>query len=406
MTSMMTMDDDHLGHSNSCMLTDAVVLDLELMSRVEVCSEEMTAVVEGGAYLRQLDQTIKGLHLGTPVGTFPLTGAGGLILGGGRGWLTRLHGFSVDNLLEMEVVLASGKVVVANDRNDYADLIEGCRGGGGNFGVVTKFKLQLHRLPSKVFGGYKTYLAPTHASMVEVGKRFDHLMQKCPPQTSAAIVFGAPYTVTTMWAHFGEEEYPEDVSVLREASYLGGWMMVENSIREMSYHDEIQEMTRQHNQSGFLYNTLVQLGSITEPLPDSFFEELVTFTKQSKHRSLGRTEVALFIVGRDYDAEIPSDRTSIDQTSRNCRYFAIVDSYWHGSHGELGKQAASVWARECSSILSRYSASRTMHAPHAGEEEKMPSLENDELLQRLRSIKLKYDPRNFFRQNYNVDPNL
>ena len=392
------------GHSNSCMLDDSIVLDLELMNRVQVDVPHMTAIVEGGAYLRELDQAVKPHRLATPVGTFPLTGVGGLVLGGGRGWLTRLHGFSVDNLLEVEVVLANGDVVLANDNNDFADLIKGCRGAGGNFGVVTWFKLRLHRLPPSVFGGYKVFFAPTHASMVNIGRRFDRLMQDCPQETSAAIIFGSPWLITTMWAHFGDEKYPSEVQVLNEASRLGGWLVVEDSIRPMSYHDEVQEMTRQHNQSGYLYNTLVQLGNLSEPLPDEFFQEMVAFTRRAKHQSLRRTEVALFVVGRGYDSEIPAHKTSLDQASRDCRYFAIVDSHWDEKYGEEGKEEAKGWARECARILSKYCVAKTFHAAHAGEERESTISFDDDLIRYLHRLKSKYDPQNVFRQNCNIDP--
>jgi len=65
-------------------------------------------------------------------------GISGLTLSGGGGFLSRMHGFSIDNLLALEAVLPDGKQIHATKDNEYADFIAVCKGGGGNFGIVTK----------------------------------------------------------------------------------------------------------------------------------------------------------------------------------------------------------------------------------------------------------------------------
>ena len=218
------------GHSTRCMITDSICMDLVHMKTVRVDLEKALVEVGGGAYLKDVDDALKPHNLGTPVGTYPLTGVGGLVLAGGYGFLSRMHGLSVDNLVEVEVVLATGQIVVANDDNEYKNLIWGCRGGGGNFGIVTKFTFKVHKLPEKVYGGMKVYLAPTVNSAIGVHKHFDSMLNTLPDNVTGFIVMpAAEPVVPTLWAYFGDKPSVKDVPELN--AKLGGWMCVMNNIK-------------------------------------------------------------------------------------------------------------------------------------------------------------------------------
>lgn len=395
------------GHSVKCMLSDSIVLDLVHMNEVNVDVDGLCATVGGGAYLEALDKALAPHGLATPVGTFPLTGVGGLVLAGGYGWLTRLHGFSVDNLLEVEVVLADGQVVIANDDNDHADLIKGLRGGGGNFGIVTKFFFRLYRLPSKVFGGLNVFLTPTLASQLATMLAFDALIQECPHNITGAMVFasGAP-VVPTMWSYFGDAASPAEVPALVRASRLGGWAAIETSVIPVSYHFELQHLTQQHNPSGFIYVSAAVIGSAAEPLPPAFFEEMLTHTRRSPHGSLEKAVVILFSAGGA--AVTPNEKTSLDAGVRGARYFVIIEAKWKPSRGEAGRQAAKEWAQGAGRVVVKYKAATMLHAPdaltaHAPSVDQ--SLGFEEATRRyLSELKEKYDGGNFFRQNANILP--
>ena len=122
---------------------DGLVIDLALMKGIDIDIEKRTVQVQPGCRWGDVDRATHPFGLATVSGIISTTGVGGLTLGGGHGYLTRKHGLTVDNLLSVEMVLADGRTVTANEREN-PDLFWAIRGGGGNFGVVTSFRFRLH----------------------------------------------------------------------------------------------------------------------------------------------------------------------------------------------------------------------------------------------------------------------
>jgi FAD/FMN-containing dehydrogenase len=129
-----------------------LMLDLSRLNRVDIDPERRLAHVGGGCLLHDVDRAAQEHGLATTLGFFSEVGVGGLVLGGGFGYLARRFGWAVDNLEEVEIVTADGAVRLAN-RTENPDLFWAVRGGGGNFGVVTRLSLRLHRVGPTVHGG-------------------------------------------------------------------------------------------------------------------------------------------------------------------------------------------------------------------------------------------------------------
>jgi FAD binding domain/Berberine and berberine like len=139
------------GHSLAGFSTcdGGLVIDLSRMRQVMVNPEARRARIAGGCLLGSIDSATQKAGLVFPAGVVSHTGASGLILGGGTGWLTRRFGLSCDNVEGFTVVTADSSVVRANSKEN-ADLFWALRGGGGNFGVVTEFEVKLRPLKSVV----------------------------------------------------------------------------------------------------------------------------------------------------------------------------------------------------------------------------------------------------------------
>ena len=142
------------GHNiaGSSLCDNGVLIDLSNMRTVRVDAQKRRAYVEPGATLGDFDKAVQAHGLATPVGINSTTGIAGLTLGGGFGWLTRKYGMTVDNLVSAEIVTAAGtKLPISEDEN--TDLFWAVRGGGGNFGVVTRFEFALYPVGPEILAG-------------------------------------------------------------------------------------------------------------------------------------------------------------------------------------------------------------------------------------------------------------
>jgi FAD/FMN-containing dehydrogenase len=133
------------GHatSGSSSTDGGLCIDLDKMRGVSVDTEKKTVTAQGGAWWEDVDAAATKYGLACVGGTVSHTGIGGLTLGGGYGFLSGEHGLVVDNLLEVEYVLADGTIVTASEKENQ-DLFWAARGAGAGFGVATRFTYRAH----------------------------------------------------------------------------------------------------------------------------------------------------------------------------------------------------------------------------------------------------------------------
>jgi FAD/FMN-containing dehydrogenase len=172
------------GHSGpglgSC--NDGLVIDLSPMRSVRVDPARGTVRVDPGCTSGDVDHATHPFGLAVPFGLVSTTGVAGLTLGGGTGYLTRKYGLTIDNLLEADVVLADGSFVTASE-SQHPDLFWALRGGGGNFGVVTSFLFRAHPIGT-VYAG-PIFWEATHAR--EVMRAYRDFLPTAPEDLGAFV---------------------------------------------------------------------------------------------------------------------------------------------------------------------------------------------------------------------------
>jgi FAD/FMN-containing dehydrogenase len=205
------------GHSVSgaSLLDGGVVIDLAGLKDIAVDPDARIAHVGGGALLGELDAATQAHGLAVTAGVEPETGVGGLTLGGGIGFLARKLGLTIDSLAGAQVVLADGSVVEANE-TEHPDLFWALRGGGGQFGVVTRFDFRLHPIGPQIVTGWAFYPLERAHAVLRFVRDFMHdasddvslvpAFMKVPPTDAFPPEWHGKPCTAVVALHLGEEE--------------------------------------------------------------------------------------------------------------------------------------------------------------------------------------------------------
>ena len=190
------------GHNiaGTAVAEGGLTMDMSHMRDVVVDPDAKLAHVGAGCLLRDVDRATQEHGLATVLGFVSETGVAGLTLGGGFGYLARRFGWTADNLEEVEIVTADGQIRIAN-REKNPDLFWAIRGGGGNFGVVTRFTFRLYEVGPMITGGLIMWSADR---IDEVLATYRELIESAPRELTVAVVVltapPAPF-VPEEWHH-------------------------------------------------------------------------------------------------------------------------------------------------------------------------------------------------------------
>ncbi|WP_120076451.1 FAD-binding oxidoreductase [Aurantiacibacter odishensis] len=205
------------GHSVSgaSLPQDGLLVDLSGLKDISVDPATRIARVGGGVLLGELDAALQAHGLAVTAGGEPETGVGGLTLGGGIGFLARKLGLTIDSLVGAEVVLADGSVVEATD-DDHPDLFWALRGGGGQFGIVTRFDFLATPVGPEVVVAQAFYPLDKAREVMRFVREFMHdapddltmvpVFMTMPPVDPFPAEWQGKHTVAIIACHAGEQE--------------------------------------------------------------------------------------------------------------------------------------------------------------------------------------------------------
>jgi FAD/FMN-containing dehydrogenase len=377
------------GHSVS---EGGIVLDLSAMRDLDIDAEARTAWAQTGLTAGEYTVAAGAHGLATGFGDTGSVGIGGLTLGGGVGYLVRKHGLTIDDLLAAELVTADGQVL-RTDAETHPDLFWAIRGGGGNFGVATRFRYRLHPV-DRVVGGM--LLLPATAEVIAA---FVAEAEAAPEELSAiANVMVAPpmppipeqahgkLMVMALLCWAGEVEAGERAV----ARFRGLATPFADMVRPMPY-PEIYQFTEggpgpDHEAARSLF-----LDAVDGATAETIVEHLRTSTAP--------LAVAQLRVLGGAMARVPADATAFAHRGR--RIMAALGAVWERPEEAATHQA---WVTGFAAALRQ--GDPGVYVNFVGDEGQTRVREAypGSTWERLAAVKRRYDPANLFRLNQNIPP--
>lgn len=381
------------GHSVAGYSTSdsGIVIDLRDMRKLEVNPTDKTAWIETGLTAGEVTNELDKYNLALGFGDTGSVGIGGITLGGGVGFLVRKYGLTIDNLLAAEIVLSSGEVLEVNHTN-YPDLFWALRGGGGNFGVVTKFKYQLHDL-HECYGGMLILPASP-----EVIANFIHITQEAPDELSTIINI-----MPTFPMPFIPKEYHGKLSVMALIMYAGDPKKGERVIaplkalakpyadltKPMRYKDIFSPEDESYHPTAVSKNLHIDTVDVnTAKNAIDWLEKIEAPLKALQLRVLGGKM-----------AEVPVNATAY--AHRKQAIMANIAAFYET---EAEKEEKQKWLEEFSQSLYQGDPSAYVGFLGTAEQDRLLGAYPESTLKKLKEIKKRYDPDNFFHLNYNIQP--
>lgn len=375
-----------------------LMIDLTQMRGVSVDPERRIASVEGGALWGDVDKATQAHGLATPGGLISDTGVAGLTLSGGVGWLRAKHGLSIDNLVAADVVTADG-ALVHTSADENPELLWALRGGGGNFGVVTRFEFSLHPVGPEVMFAAPIYALEDGPGPIRAWRDFllehDGLIGSlCEFSTAGGEDFPEEswgkrvYTLACVY----NGDAAEGEVLMQPLRELGN--LVTDFSGRMSY-CEVQT----------LFDTLMPAGEFrcywkARYLTD-LSDEMIDLAMANAEAAPSDNSLSSLWNFGGATAQVPADATAFGDRSFGWMY--SLDGVWP----DADDAANIAWARDGWESAARFGHEGRAYLNFPGHGE-----DNDALTratfganyQRLVEIKTKYDPQNRFRFNQNIKP--
>jgi FAD/FMN-containing dehydrogenase len=375
-----------------------IVLDLGRLNAVDVDPETRHVRAAPGATLGDIDRATERHGLAVPIGVVSGTGIAGLTLGGGVGWLTRAYGLTVDNLVEVELVTATGETVTTT-ATENPDLLWGLCGGGGNFGVVTSFTFRAVAIPPDMFTGSFIYGVEQWDAAL---RAYAAWTEDLPDPLTSIITFMVPpadwdlgedplLLVGFTWAAADRAEGEQWAERLRAAARPKAEVL------------DPSTWTAWQSAADGLFPKGVRAywkNTSFDRLDDTTIETLVRFGREQTWRG---TAFDVHHMGGAF-GRVAEDATPFP--NRTAGYWLNVYGYWRDPTDDARRTA---WIRDFAATMEPH-ASGGQYVNFLGQEtggdgrQAAVAVYGPAKLERLVALKRRYDPDNLFRLNHNIPP--
>lgn len=385
------------GHSFPGLSTcdGGIVIDLGPMKDIGVDPESRTVRVEAGVLLGEMDRETQDFGLAVPTGAVTHTGVAGLTLGGGYGWQHRKYGLSIDNLLSVDLVTASGELLRASE-DENADLFWGVQGGGGNFGIVTSFEFRMNPIGPFVMAGpifwpiaeapevlrfYRDWIADCSDELMTIV-----VTRKAPPLPVIPPDLVGKRVVAVAVCYAGSIEEGEKV--------IGPLKEFRSPVLDLCQpkpfldHQAMFDPSLPHG-----VHSYVRSCDVAE-LSDEVVETIVEYGNRIESPL---TLIALWQMGGAVA------RVGENDTAFNGRNAGFTFNINGNTPGPEGFEEEREWARSYWSALEPFHTSVYVNFL-MDDEDRVREAYGPAKYDRLKTLKQKYDPTNLFRLNQNIRP--
>ena len=376
------------GHSTT---NGGIVIDLRGLKSLEIDVESRIASAGSGLTAAEYSNETNAVGLATGLGDTGSVGLGGITLGGGIGFLVRKHGMTIDSLLAAEVVTANGEVVHA-DEESHPGLFWAIRGGGGNFGVATKFKLRLQPL-DKIVGGMMVLPATTDTIVgfiAEAEQAPDELstianVMSCPPLPFVPEEIHGTLVIMALVAWCGDIDEGQKVM----ERFRGLARPIADMVQEMPY-PEIYGPEDEEYRPLAVARTLW-----ADSFEPATAETILGFLEASD----APMRVAQLRVLGGAMARVPDDKTAFAHRDR--KMMINVASFYEGSDDRPRREE---WVSDFAKALSNGDLSGYVGFLADEGQDRVRAAYPGATWDQLRRVKATYDPDNLFRLNQNIPP--
>lgn len=375
------------GHSLS---EGGIVIDLRDMRSLEIDSERRTAWAETGLTAGEYTTAVGAYGLATGFGDTGSVGIGGITLGGGVGFLVRKHGLTIDSLLAAEVVTADGYLLHV-DAETHPDLFWAIRGGGGNFGVATRFQFQLHDV-NTIVGGMlilpatpdviASFIAEAEAAPEELSVIAN--VMSAPPMPFLPVEAYGKLIIMALMVYAGEVEAGERAL----ASFRALAEPIADTLKPMTYPEMFPPEEEYHP-------TAVGRTLFLDKVDRGVAETIVEYIQAS---DAPMRVVQLRVLGGAM-ARVPVEETAF--AHRKSRIMAALAAFYEGPEDKAVREA---WVADFAAAL--YQGNSGVYVNFLGDEgvARVRAAYPGATWERLAAIKAHYDPTNLFHLNHNIPP--